>query len=81
VSSYYSAAKPPGTGNGIRVKVVPGNGDPIDACLNKAGFSQIAKYQPSYRYWDFQRIEAGLYLSLSVILIGATYWLILRRDA
>jgi hypothetical protein len=72
-----------GNGHGIRVKAVPtpGGGDPIDDCLNKAGFHQVAKYQPSYRYWDFQRIEAGLYLGLAVIPIAATYWLVLRRDA
>ena len=56
-------------------------GDPVDDCLNTAGFHQIARYQPSYRYWDFQRIEAGIYLSFSILLIGATYWLVLKRDA
>ena len=66
---------------GIRIKVAPGNGDPIDACLNKAGFHQIATYQPSYRYWDFQRIEAGIYLGLTVLSVGATYWVVLKRDA
>ncbi|HEX4775078.1 MAG TPA: ABC transporter permease subunit, partial [Candidatus Saccharimonadales bacterium] len=39
--------------HGIRVKAMPtpGGGDPIDTCLNNAGYHQIAKYQPSYRYW------------------------------
>lgn len=70
------------TGNGIvRVKPAPGSGDPIDVCLNAAGFHQIASYQPSYRYWDFQRIEAGIYLGLTALVTGATYWLVLRRDA
>lgn len=50
-------------------------------CLNGLGYYWTTKYQPAYRYWDFQRIELGLYLALSVIPIGATYWLILRRDA
>jgi hypothetical protein len=53
----------------------------ISNCLTSAGYRQIAKYQPSYRYWDFQRIEAGLYLALSILPIGATYWLVLKRDA
>jgi len=68
---------------GIRVKAVPSpnGGDPIDDCLNKAGFHQIAKYQPAYRYWDFQRIEAGIYMGLTAIAICATYWLVLKRDA
>lgn len=68
-------------GGGIRVKAAPGGGDPIDACLNAAGWHETATYQPSYRYWDFQRIEAGIYLSLAALAIGGTYWLVLRRDA
>lgn len=72
---------PQGNGLAIRVKTFPGAGDPIDACLNKAGFHQIAKYQPSYRYWDFQRIEAGIYFGASIILISAAYWFVLKRDA
>lgn len=50
-------------------------------CLTNIGYHYVIKYQPTYRYWDFQRIELGLYLALSVIPIGATYWLILKRDA
>lgn len=68
---------------GIRVKAGPGpgGGDPIDTCLNNAGYHQIAKYQLSYRYWDFQEIESGIYLALSALAVGATYWLVLKRDA
>jgi|SRR5581483_969579 len=50
-------------------------------CLTSLGYHWIVRYQPSYRYWDFQRIETGLYLGLTVIPIAATYWLVLRRDA
>jgi hypothetical protein len=57
------------------------NGDPIDDCLNKAGYRQIAKYQPRYRYWDFQRIETGIYLGMTAVAVGVTYWLVLKRDA
>lgn len=66
---------------GIILKEAPGNGDPIDTCLNKAGWHQVATYQPSYRYWDFQRIEAGIYLGLTAIAVAATYWFVLKRDA
>lgn len=68
---------------GVRVKMVPGPGgsDPIDTCLNNAGYHQIAKYQPSYRYWGFQEIETGIYLGLTAIAVAATYWLVLKRDA
>jgi ABC-type transport system involved in multi-copper enzyme maturation permease subunit len=55
--------------------------DPVVDCLNRYGFHQVAKYQPPYRYWDFQRIEAGIYLGMSALVVGATYWLVLRRDA
>jgi ABC-type transport system involved in multi-copper enzyme maturation permease subunit len=56
-------------------------GDALDDCLNTAGYRQVAKYQPASRYWDFQQIETGVYLALSLIPIGATYWLVLKRDA
>jgi ABC-type transport system involved in multi-copper enzyme maturation permease subunit len=68
-------------GQGIRVKVVPGSPDAIDSCLNAAGYHQVATYQPSYRYWDFQRIEAGIYLGMAALAVAATYWLVLKRDA
>lgn len=51
------------------------------ACLTNIGYHWLIKYQPSYRYWDFQRIEAGLYVALSLIPIGFTYRLVERRDA
>jgi hypothetical protein len=59
------------------------NGGPVISmnCLATLGYQSKVQYQPSYRYWDFQRIEAGLYLALSIIPIGITYWLVLRRDA
>ena len=67
----------------IQVKAAPGpgGGDPIDNCLNQTGYHQVATYQPSYRYWDFQEIESGIYLGLTAIAIAATYWLVLKRDA
>jgi hypothetical protein len=67
--------------HGHTVAVKTGGGDPLDDCLNNAGFHQIAKYQPGYRYWDFQRIEAGIYLGMTALAVGVTYWFVLRRDA
>jgi ABC-type transport system involved in multi-copper enzyme maturation permease subunit len=69
--------------NGHSVQVMPGKigTGSIDACLNDAGYHQIAKYQPASRYWDFQDIEAGLYLVLSALAITATYGFVLKRDA
>jgi ABC-type transport system involved in multi-copper enzyme maturation permease subunit len=50
-------------------------------CLSSEGYKWHTKYHPSYRYWNFQRIEVGLYLGLSLIPLAATYWLVLKRDA
>lgn len=68
-----------GQDKGIAIKA--DGPDAIDGCLNAAGYHQITKYQPSYRYWDFERIEAGIYLGMAAVAVGATYWLVLRRDA
>ena len=70
-----------GEGKDIRISANSHGADPIDDCLNKAGYRQVAKYQPAYRYWDFQRIEAGIYLGMTALAVGATYWLVLKRDA
>lgn len=51
------------------------------ACLSSLGYHWEVKYQPAYRYWNFQRIEATLYLSLTSVSVAATYWLVLKRDA
>jgi ABC-type transport system involved in multi-copper enzyme maturation permease subunit len=66
--------------DGTHVKA-PAPDNALDICLNKAGYHQVAKYQPFSRYWDFQRIEAGIYLGLSALAVGTTYWLVLKRDA
>lgn len=67
----------------VRDSILSRNGGPaVDLdCLGTIGYHWTTKYQPAYRYWDFQRIEAGLYLTLSLIPISVTYWLVLRRDA
>jgi ABC-type transport system involved in multi-copper enzyme maturation permease subunit len=64
---------------GVRVKA--GGGGDIEDCLNAAGYHDVTKYQPAYRYWDFQRIEAGIYLGMTALAIATTYWLVLKRDA
>jgi ABC-type transport system involved in multi-copper enzyme maturation permease subunit len=68
-------------GHGGTMVKAAGNGTDLNACLNAAGYHQYATYQPPYRYWDFQRIEAGIYLSIAALAVGATYWAVLRRDA
>ena len=67
--------------NGRAAKVKAAGMDPVDDCLNQAGYREITSYHPSYRYWNFQRIESGIYLGLTILAVGTTYWLVLRRDA
>jgi hypothetical protein len=43
------------------------------------GYSEWTIYQPDTRYWLFQFIEGGWLLALSLLLIGATIWLVRRR--
>ncbi len=38
-------------------------------------------YQPADRFWAFQSIEAGLFVALTAIALGATIWLLRRRAA
>lgn len=68
--------------NGSRLAKLKAEGvDPVDDCLNRYGYYWSASYQPANRYWDFQFIEAGIYIGMAALAVGATYWLVLRRDA
>jgi hypothetical protein len=44
---------------------------------SKGGFL----YQPADRFWPFQFIEAGIFVALAAIALGATIWLMRRRVA
>lgn len=59
------------------------NGGPTvkGSCLKSVGYHYEVQYQPANRYWSFQFIELGLYAILSLAAIGATYALVLKRDA
>ncbi len=79
--AHKQAVAVPGQNGGEQLASQNGGPAVSLSCLQTLGYKMETKYQPSYRYWDFQRIETGLYLALSIIPIGATYWLVLRRDA
>ena len=49
--------------------------------LTKHGYTQWTRYQPGSRFWPSQWIEGGWLLTLSVLLIAATVWLVRRRAA
>ena len=38
-------------------------------------------YQPASRFWDFQFIEAGIYLTLATAALATAVWLLRRRAA
>jgi ABC-type transport system involved in multi-copper enzyme maturation permease subunit len=40
---------------------------------------QVVTYQPADRYWDFQWLELGIFLTVAILLTWACFWLIRRR--
>jgi hypothetical protein len=47
--------------------------------LTRHGYTLWTTYQPASRFWQFQWIEGGWLLALSVLLIAVTVWLVRRR--
>jgi hypothetical protein len=68
-----------GTGNMFVPPPVTGHiGDWIlGQPTNSAGFL----YQPADRFWAFQSIEAGIFVALTAVALGAAIWLLHRRPA
>ncbi|HYL71749.1 MAG TPA: transporter [Candidatus Dormibacteraeota bacterium] len=50
-----------------------------DACLHAHGIFERVVYQPADRFWPFQLIEAGIFLALSLALLGLTVYWVRRR--
>jgi hypothetical protein len=46
---------------------------------NQSGNSYL--YQPADRFWAFQSIEAGIFVALTAIALGAAIWILHRRPA
>jgi hypothetical protein len=46
-----------------------------------AGTGGHSNYQPASRFWEFQSIEAGIFVALTLLALGATVWLLHRRAA
>ena len=59
----------------------PGGKGLLGQCLSSHGFHQLVTYQPDSRFWAFQGIEAGIFLVLTVGLVGFASWRVLARDA
>jgi hypothetical protein len=47
-------------------------------CLQSHGVRMAVTYQPASRYWEFQWLETGIFLTLAVGLGGVCYWRIRR---
>jgi ABC-type transport system involved in multi-copper enzyme maturation permease subunit len=70
-----------GGGNSI-VNVPPSTGhvgDLVVKTLSQTGTNIVSSYQPASRFWAFQSIEAGIFVALTLALLGASVWLIHRR--
>jgi hypothetical protein len=57
----------------------PSSGTIAGCLVHNGGYTQWTTFQPASRFWPFQFIESGWLLVLSLILIGATAWLVRRR--
>jgi len=62
-------------GNAI-VDVPPVTGQLGDLLVGTSG-----TYQPASRFWEFQSIEAGIFVALTLLALGAAVWLLRRRAA
>lgn len=53
----------------------------LTSYLAQKGYTHTVTYQPAGRFWDFQAIEAGGLVVVSIILFIAAVWLVRRRAA
>ncbi len=42
------------------------------------GWKRVISYQPGGRFWTFQLIEAGIFVTLAALVVAATLWLVRR---
>jgi hypothetical protein len=84
--SWFADCLPPPPGAEGRdsqgtVRVTAGRGT-LDDCLsrlNDEGYHQRVVYQPISHFWRLQLAETGLYLVVSALLAGLSFWWIRRR--
>jgi ABC-2 family transporter len=56
-----------------------GAGGDAATYLHAHGFHWWLTYQPAARYWEFQIIEAAIFIGLAAILLGIAVWQLRRR--
>jgi hypothetical protein len=49
------------------------------SALAQKHLKQVVSYQPASRYWTFQWLEFGIFLTVAILLAWACFWLIRRR--
>jgi ABC-type transport system involved in multi-copper enzyme maturation permease subunit len=72
-----------GYGNSV-IDVPPSTGhigDLVIKVLSQTGTKVVSSYQPASRFWAFQSIEAGIFVALTLAVLGVAVWLINRRGA
>ncbi|HEX4256380.1 MAG TPA: ABC transporter permease [Streptosporangiaceae bacterium] len=47
--------------------------------LAQRHYHQLVTYQPASRYWTFQWLEFGIFLTVAILLAWACFWFIRRR--
>jgi ABC-type transport system involved in multi-copper enzyme maturation permease subunit len=60
----------------------PSNNSGPRACVSALAqkhLKQAITYQPASRYWTFQWLELGIFLTVAILLTWASFWLIRRR--
>jgi ABC-2 family transporter protein len=73
---------PPGAGAGggtTRVQAGPGTLDDCLSRLTDEGYRQQVVYQPVSHFWRLQWAETALYLVVSGLLAGLSFWWVRRR--
>ena len=51
------------------------------SCVTAHGYLGYLIYQPASRFWAFQGIEAGIYLTVAAALIAVTFYAVSHKDA
>jgi ABC-type transport system involved in multi-copper enzyme maturation permease subunit len=67
-----SCPQPNGSGGG-------GSFADCQQALAANGLRQVTVYQPANRYWTFQALEFGIYLTAAILLAWGCFWAIRRR--
>jgi ABC-type transport system involved in multi-copper enzyme maturation permease subunit len=84
--SWFADCLPPPPGAGGQnsegtAQVTPNRGS-LNACLSRLddeGYHQRVVYQPMSHFWPLQWVETGLYLVVSALLAGLSFWWIRAR--